>query len=192
VEILTRPEREVPADLRLQVLALQQEAWPPTDSPEEPPAGHTGHDPRLRPLSLLLVDEGRVLAALDVLSKELPHCGESYLAAGLATVVTARAERRRGHGLRLIRAARRVMQENGSDLALFTCDTPLAGFYEAGGYEVLPRTVLIGGTPDDPFPSDRFDKITLWAPFTPLAREHEADFRGARVALYPGPIDRLW
>jgi aminoglycoside 2'-N-acetyltransferase I len=188
VEILSWPESEVPQVLRLQVVALQREAWPAVDAG----AASTGHDPRLRPLSLLLVDDGRVLAALDVLSKTLEHCGETYLASGLATVVTAGAERRRGHGGRLIAAARRSMQAGGSDLAVFTCDPPLAGFYEGGGFEVLPGTVLIGGTPDDPFPSDRLDKVTLWAPFTLRAREHAADFRGARVALYPGPIDRLW
>ncbi len=188
MEILAWPEADVPRALRLQVVALQDQAWP-GDGPSGP---EPFHDPALRPLSLLLVDGGRVLAALDILSKELAHRGETYAASGLATVVTDEAERRRGHGLRLITAARETMRGNGADLAIFTCDTPLAPFYEAGGYAVLPGTVLVGGTPDDPFPSDRFDKVTLWCPYTPRAQAHAADFEGARIELYPGTIDRLW
>jgi hypothetical protein len=28
--------------------------------------------------------------------------------------------------------------------------------------------------------------------FTATARQHRDEFVGSRVALYPGPIDRLW
>jgi len=80
----------------------------------------------------------------------------------------------------------------GADLAIFTCDTLLVPFYESGGYTVLPGTVLVGGVPEDPLPSDRFDKVTLWHAYTHRAREHAADFQGARIGLYPGVIDRLW
>jgi aminoglycoside 2'-N-acetyltransferase I len=188
VEILNWPEGEVPLPLRPQVAALRDQAWPG----EQPGGTEAGHDPVLRPVSLLLVEDGRVLAALDILSKELVHRDRSYGASGLATVVTLRAERRRGYGLLLVTAAREVMAAGGADLAIFTCDAPLVCFYEAGGYSVLPGTVLVGGTPDDPFTSDRFDKVTLWAPFTDHAWKHEEDFRAARVDLYPGVIDRLW
>ena len=133
-----------------------------------------------------------MLAALAILSKELDHQGERYAASGLSTVVTDRAQRRRGYGRRLIVAAREAMRTAGADLALFTCDTLLAPFYESGGYTVLPAAVLVGGIPDDPLPSDRFDKVTLWYPYTSRALANAAAFRGARVELYPGTIDRLW
>jgi GNAT superfamily N-acetyltransferase len=188
VEILTRPEAEVPPPLARQVRALQEQAWPPAD----PAGAATGHDPLLQPVVLLAVEDGRVQAALAVLSKRLAHRGERYEAAGLSAVVTDPAVRRRGFAAALIIAARRWMEENGKDLALFTCDASLAPFYESGGYEVLPGTVLVGGTPEDPFPSDRFDKATLWAPLTAHARDHAADFRNARIELHPGVIDRLW
>jgi aminoglycoside 2'-N-acetyltransferase I len=84
------------------------------------------------------------------------------------------------------------MAAGGADLAILTCDAPLVCFYEAGGYAVLPGTVLVGGTPDETFPSGRFDKVTLWAPFADHAWKHEEDFGAARVDLYPGVIDRLW
>jgi GNAT superfamily N-acetyltransferase len=172
------------------MVALQDEAWPP----ERPSGPEPWHDPALRPLSMLLVEDGRVLAALDVLSKELAHRGERYAASGLSAVVTRRAERRRGHGTRLVRAARERIESSGADLGIFTCDRHLQGFYERAGWELQPGTVLVGGTPDDPFPSDRegFDKVTLAAFFTPRARAHAGEFVGCRVELYPGTIDRLW
>jgi len=188
VEILHWPEAEVPPPIRRQVAALADDTEPagPENSPE------LRHDPALRPVSLVLLVEGRVLAGLAILSKSLDHRGERYAASGLSTVVTHPAVRRRGYGRRLIVAAREAMCAAGADLALFTCDTPLSPFYESGGYMVLPGTVLVGGVPDEPLPSDRFNKVTLWYPFASRARANAAGFRGARVELYPGTIDRLW
>jgi aminoglycoside 2'-N-acetyltransferase I len=141
---------------------------------------------------MLLVEDGRVLTALDILSKPVVHRGLTYAASGLSTVVTDESERGKGHGRRLVAAALEAMRESGADIAIFTCDTPLAPFYEAAGFEILGGTVLIGGTPADPFPSDRFDKMTLASFFTPLARAHASDFSGDRIELHTGEIDRLW
>ena len=78
-EILTWPQDDVPGDLRTQVNALHDQAWPrDPGAPERRSAA--GHDPALAPLSMLLVADGRVLAALDILSKELEHAGERYAA----------------------------------------------------------------------------------------------------------------
>ncbi|WP_307853994.1 GNAT family N-acetyltransferase [Streptomyces tagetis] len=186
---MTFPEARTPPALRGQVRRLQTEAWP-----EPEPAPGPVHDPALSPLSVLLVDDGRVLAALDVLAKEITHRGHRYAAGGLSTVVTDPAVRHRGHGRHLVTEARRMMAELPFDLALFTCDRPLRGFYESAGWQVLAGTVLVGGTPADPFPSDApgFDKVTLAGFFSPAARRAQATFAGARVGLYPGVIDRLW
>jgi aminoglycoside 2'-N-acetyltransferase I len=188
VEILSWPEAEVPREFRLQAVALQDDAWPDF----RPGGVEVRHDSALRPISMLLVEDGRVRAALDILSKPVIHRGETYAASGLSTVVTDRAERLKGYGKRLVEAAREAMRESGADLAIFTCDTPLAPFYEAAGFEVLSGAVLVGGTPADPFPSDRFDKVTLASFFTARAHAHAAGFAGARIELYPGVIDRLW
>jgi hypothetical protein len=48
------------------VLTLQRQAWP---------GAAPAHDPALRPLSILLLDDGAVLAALDNLFKEILHAG---------------------------------------------------------------------------------------------------------------------
>jgi aminoglycoside 2'-N-acetyltransferase I len=188
VDILAWPEAEVPRQLRSQVNALRDEAWPP----DQPSESGRGHDPALRPLSMLLVDDGRVLAALDILSKQITHRGEQYAASGLSTMVTDSAERGHGHGRALARAARERMSSTGADLGLFTCDPPLQGFYEGAGWQVLPGTVLVGGTPQAPLPSDQFDKITMGCFFSARARASAAAFIGCRIELYPGEIDKLW
>ena len=188
MEILSWPEVEVPRTVRRQVVALRNQAWPDDTTSDPEPR----HDPALAPVSLVLVDDGHVLAALAILSKEINHRGQRYAASGLAAGVVDRAERRRGCGRRLIVAAREAMGAAGADLAIFTCEAPLAPFYESGGYVVLPGAVLVGGVPDDPFPSDRFDKVTLWHAYTSRAQGRAADFRGARIELYSGTIDRLW
>ncbi|MFF1793319.1 GNAT family N-acetyltransferase [Kitasatospora sp. NPDC058263] len=190
MRIVTLPETAVPDELKLQVAGLQEQAWPGPPAPSTAPV----HDPALRPVSMLLLDGGRVVAALDVLSKRLEHAGRTYAACGLSAVVTDRVERGRGYGRRLVAAARTLVEEGGADLGLFTCDRVLRHFYEGAGWELLPGAVLVGGTPELPFPSDRegFDKVTMAGFFTERARRHRADFPGSRIALHPGEIDRLW
>jgi aminoglycoside 2'-N-acetyltransferase I len=183
--VLTFPEADVPSALRVQVLALQERAWPLSGVAP-------GHDPALASVSMLLVDEGRVLSALSILSKEIVHAGERWAASGLSAVVTDEAVRRRGHGLRLVEAARGRIAESGADLGLFTCDRPLRGLYERAGWRVLAGTVLVGGTPAEPFPSDLFDKVTLAAFFSTRARRRAPLFEHSRIELFPGTIDRLW
>ncbi|GHF46357.1 N-acetyltransferase [Streptomyces mashuensis] len=185
--IVRYAEAKVPAALREQVTVLHQQAWPD--------AGDSPHDPALDPWTVLLVTaRGAVIAALDILSKEIEHEGRSYRISGLSAVVTAPDQRGKGNGRRLVAAAQEIMAIRGADLGIFTCDRPLRAFYENAGWTVLDGTVLLGGTPQAPFPSDTpgFDKVTLAAFFTERARQHAHTFRGARIALYPGETDRLW
>ncbi|MFE1171433.1 GNAT family N-acetyltransferase [Streptomyces sp. NPDC058773] len=188
---MTFPEADTPPALRRQVSKLQDEAWPP-DCASAP--GTFAHDPALRPVSMLLVDGDTVLAALDILSKEIVHAGQRYRAAGLSTVVTRGTARGQGHGHRLVTAARAAMADMPLDIGLFTCDRPLRTFYEGAGWQWLPGAVLVGGTPADPFPSDRsgFDKVTMADFFSPLGRRHRSSFPDSRIEVYPGGIDRLW
>lgn len=191
LRVTTFKEADVPGVLRVQMVRLQDRVWPG----DEPSDGRPWHDPALAPLSMLLVrDDNTVLAALDILSKELEHAGERWSASGLAAVVTDEAERGRGHGSQLVGEAYKRIESSGVDIGLFTCDAPLQAFYERAGWEHLPNTVLIGGTPDDPFPSDQdgFDKVTLGSFFSERAQARRDAFVGARIELYPGPIDRLW
>jgi aminoglycoside 2'-N-acetyltransferase I len=132
---------------------------------------------------------------LDILSKGIVHAGRRYTAGGLSTVVTRQAVRGRGYGRRLVTAAREAMPTLGLDLGIFSCDRPLREFYENTGWHVLPGAVLIGGTPDAPFPSDQpgFDKLVLAEFFSPPAIAGRLQsFPGSRIGLYSGGIDKLW
>lgn len=188
-EILSYAQDDLPVELRNQVLALHRQAWPSAGPVDE---GGPVHDPALRPLSMTLVADGRVLAALDILSKGIEHAGEHFAASGLSTVVTDEALRGRGYGHRLVAAARDTIAGSGADLGIFTCDRPLGPFYESAGWTILAGTVLIGGTPEEPFPSDQWDKVTLADFFSASARAAAGQFAGARIGLYPGSVDKLW
>ncbi len=183
------PAQSVPPELLNQVAALRAEAWPVAGDDR---GGGPVHDPALRPVSMLLTEAGTVVAALDILTKSISHRGQDYLASGLSTVVTCSARRRRGYGRQLVSAARAPIAASGADLGIFTCDRPLQDFYASAGWEILDGTVLIGGTPDHPFPSDQVDKVTVAAFFSARARRAAASFTHCRIGLYPGDIDRLW
>jgi len=183
-EIVTFPETNVPAELRKQVLRLHAEAWPDLEL--------HGHDPSLRPLSMLLLDEGRVVSALDILSKDIHHRREAYAASGLSSVVTDPAQRNHGFGRHLVQTACEEIGRRRADLGLFTCDPSLQRFYEKAGWRRLSGTVLIGGTPDQPLPSDRLGKITMGHFYSARASRDAQAFIGARIELYPGEIDKLW
>lgn len=184
MQLLCYPEAEVPEPLRRQVLRLRAQAWPPD--------GADLHDPALRPLSMLLVYDGVLRSALDVLSTSIVHHGSTYEVSGLSTVVTDLAYRGAGHGRRLVAAAKALIAGSGADLGLFTCDHPLQPFYESGGWTALTDTVLVGGTREDPFPSDQFDKVTMAAFFSEPAVANAGQFEHCRIELYPGSIDKLW
>ncbi|MDQ2837624.1 MAG: GNAT family N-acetyltransferase [Actinomycetota bacterium] len=181
------PEAETPAALRSQVRALHRQAWPGPDSEE-------GHDPALRPVTMLLTSDGIVLSALAILSKEIEHAGQRFAASGLSTVVTDTGQRGHGYGYgrTLVVAARETLAAGQQDLAVFTCDRALAPFYQGAGWQLLAGTVLVGGTAAEPFPSDQFDKLTLGEFFSARAIAAADTFYGARIALHPGLRDRLW
>ncbi|MFE2324554.1 GNAT family N-acetyltransferase [Streptomyces sp. NPDC059385] len=187
MRVLGFAEAAVPEVLARQVAELEEAVWP---------GSAPGHDPLLAPRALLLVHaDGTVLASLALLFKEVPLAGRTYRAAGLSAVVTRAALRGKGYGGRLVRAARAELAADPAvDLALFSCDRPLAPFYEAAGFEVLPGTVLVGGTPREPLATDGpgFDKEVLAAFFTDAPDRDRAAFTGVRVPLYPGLTDRLW
>jgi aminoglycoside 2'-N-acetyltransferase I len=190
VRVVISAMADTPEPLQQQAQLIREQAWPP--APGEP---DLGPDPALDPLSALLLDEqGEVAATLTILRKHIQHAGRSWYAAGLSAVATRKDRRGQGHGHELVVAAREAMAEMDLDLGIFTCDRPLRAFYERAGWRELPGAVLIGGTPENPLPSDQpgFEKVTMAAFFSEAARAHRKAFQNSRIALYPGNIDRLW
>jgi aminoglycoside 2'-N-acetyltransferase I len=191
--VVSFSEAATPYVLRRQVRAMQEEAWPSTD-PRDAAALDPWHDPELRPTSVLLVDGDVVLSALDLLFADIEHSGRSWSAVGLSAVVTARAHQGNGHARVLVTWVRDSLPDMRVDLGLFTCDRSLVGFYSGCGWEVLPGTVLVGGTPDQPFASDRpeFDKVAFGAFATTEAIRARDAFTNTRILLHCGTIDSLW
>ncbi|MFD8978999.1 GNAT family N-acetyltransferase [Streptomyces sp. NPDC059564] len=189
MRLLSYPQEALPPPLAAQIEATETRVWP---------GSAPGHDPALRPRVLLLVDDaGTVGASLALLHKEIPCGGRTRRAAGLSAVVTRPELRGQGLGGRLVAGARAALAADPAvDLALFSCDRPLAPFYEAAGFERLPGTVLVGGTPAEPLATDEpgFDKEVLAAFFAPgpEAGEDRAALTGGRIPLHPGTVDRLW
>jgi aminoglycoside 2'-N-acetyltransferase I len=191
-EIVTSPEADLPDELRVEVFRLQRQAWPRDVTSKFDVHPGPVHDLALAPISMVLLEDGRVVSALDVLSKQIEHAGETYAASGLSTVVTDQELRGRGYGRTLVMAARDAIEASGADLGIFTCDRELGPFYESAGWQIVPGAVLVGGTLVDPFPSDQWDKVTLARFFSEKAKRNAKLFEDARIGLYPGTIDRLW
>jgi aminoglycoside 2'-N-acetyltransferase I len=185
-------EAAIPDSLRAQTEQLRERAWPSCAGAVSDTASR--HDAALSPQTMLLLDDQRVVAALDILTKDSTHVGNSFRASGISAMVTDPDQRGLGHGHHLVNAAHELIASSGVDIGIFTCDRPLQRFYERAGWPLLPGSILIGGTVESPFPSDQpgFDKVTLADFFSPHASRHRSAFEHARIGLYPGEIDRLW
>jgi GNAT superfamily N-acetyltransferase len=188
VQILTFPEAETPPRLWWQALDLAREAWPAFADVDP------GHDPTLFPLLMLVVEDENVLAGLSLLHKEIVHCGQSYMVGGLSTIATRKSAQGRGLGRRIVTAAHQTLAESGLDLSIFSSERALVPFYESAGWHEVPGAVLVGGTPEQPLPTDLpgWDRAVLADFFTDKARSHKESFEHSRIELYPGEIDRLW
>jgi len=181
-EILSYPQAALPPDLKRAALQILEAAWPSGRSLEER-LSRPLHDPRNTPECMLLRVKGEVVAYLAIPTKTIEHAGVPYTAAGLSAVATHRAHQRRGYAGRLVTAARERIAAAGIDLGVFTCDTPLAPFYVARGWELMPSTVVVGGSRGRPFRADSMDKRTLMGFFTPHAQSHRAAFEDADIYL---------
>lgn len=181
---------DLPEPLAAQIREIQEQAWPTA-----PGAAVSGPDPALAPVAMALLDDHEVVvASLVILRKQLSHAGQDWYGGGLSAVATRADLRGQGHGHALVVAARAEMAAMGLDLGIFTCDRHLLEFYQRAGWEELPGAVVIGGTSQEPFPSDQpgFDKVTMGAFFTPTAQTRRESFTHSRIALHPGLIDKLW
>lgn len=203
-QVVAFQEPDLPPILKAGAIEVLEGAWPSQRSLEErmqAPLARRAYEP----VCMLLVEgdlasdpeHTQVLAYLAIPTKTVTHAGRAYVTSGLTAVSTHPDHRGTGHGARLVRAAYERIAASGVDLAVFTCDEPLAGFYEAAGFERMPTTVVVGGTRDEPFRADSlrspegYPKATLMACLSDLARAHRADFEHADLYLDLRPGD-LW
>lgn len=206
MELVTCAEdavRVVAPDLAADRLRILDAAWPPSDPGSGADPDRHRHDPALSPVSALLAERvpggRRLVACLDVLSKDVEVGGRGLAASGLSAVVTDPDRRGQGHGLRLVRAVRDLLLSGvrpfgPRDLLVFSCAPGLVPFYAAAGFDPLPGAVLVGGTADDELPSDRLGLVVMAscgsraAAGSVLAQPPA----GVRVLLHAGTRDRLW
>lgn len=157
--------------LLLREFALLQQRVDPTpgrvdDRPEPPPL----HDPSFDVLSFYVSGDGRVIAYAGVAMKRIKHAGETLDIAGLSCVMTDPAYQRQGLGSKVVAAATRCIERSNLDFGVFTCDPPLARFYQrAGAWSVAPDVVLAGSRDETALRSDRLDKVVLLRLFSERA-----------------------
>lgn len=182
MELLVFPQDEVPPPLKTQVLMILEHPWPSGRTVEERLTKPL-HDPRSSPVCMLLVEEREVLSYLAVSTRAIEHAAVRYLASGLGSVATHPDHLRRGHGARLVSAAKARIEASDADFGIFTCDPPLVPFYTGQGWTWMPSTVVIGGTRAQPFRADGLGKHTLMTFCSDQARAHQGDFENADVYL---------
>jgi predicted N-acetyltransferase YhbS len=183
IETRRIPYDEAPADLRRQFFLMRSRAGLPERlSPDGVPAPL--HDPALDAVSFYACDGGEIVSYAAVVRKSIGHAGQAFEIAGLSAVVTDPRVRGRGFGLGVVRDATRWMERSGAHLGIFTCDPPLAGFYErAGAWPVAPDVVLVGNRSDDALRSDTLGKVVLMRLFTESARAAAPVLTHATIAL---------
>ena len=177
------PQDDGSGELRKNILALEETAWPGHLQDLWPETEHLA--------SFCRLEHGVLAAHAAVMGKRFRHRGESYFACGLAEVVTHPEFRGRGLALELIRRAAAFIREQGADLSVFTCAPALVPFYRQGGWEERADLQLIGGSREKPFPSWDEGLSTLFLPLSEKALAHESDFRDTGLFLDLGE-GKLW
>ena len=189
-------EPDLPPPLKAGAIEVLEGAWPSGRSLEQRmsrPLANRDY----APVCMLLVEgdleadaqHAQVLAFLVIPTKRIVHAGREYIASGLSAVSTHPAHRARGYGSRLVRAAYETLTSSDADLAIFTCDEPLAPFYESCGFTLMPTTTVVGGTREQPFRSDSIvseeghRKVALMAAISDTARARWSDFEDSDVYL---------
>jgi aminoglycoside 2'-N-acetyltransferase I len=183
-EIKIYTEKELPHALKYEIISLLDTIWPE-------PANETQnieksiHDLSLDPICVMLLSkEGKILSYAAILSKSISHEGNTYQAAGLSCVATQPNQRYFGYGKKVVKVATKIINENKSiDLGLFTCDHNLIPFYSQCGWKILKNSFLIGGSREEPFPSDVLGKTTLIRLLSNKAKENAVDFSKSPIYL---------
>ena len=139
---------KLPSHIKWQVLSFLRIQWP---------EGFQGKN-RLRdwitkedlhPVSFVCTENNLVLSYAEVVWKELKHCGVIYKTYGLTGVLTYPTFRKEGHGLALVKAAKKYIEEQkDSDIVLFT--SIHRGFYEKAGFTYINNIKLLEGDPKLP------------------------------------------
>ena len=165
-------------------IALLQHRVAPTACPPPSDPVPPEHDPLLDALSFYLMADGRVVSYAAVVHKQIRHGDETFWVAGLSCVATDPDYQGRGLGLRTVAAATRYIEHSTTDIGIFTCDPPLAGFYaRAGAWPVAPDVILIGSHHEGALSSMSLRKVVLMRLFSAKAQAAAAQLRHTTIDL---------
>lgn len=183
MQIIFYPQQDSSQELRGQILALEDLAWPSFRGAPWPQREHRA--------SLCGQENGLLIAHAAVTAATLSHKGQCYRAFGLCEVVVHPEYRGRGLASALIVAAREYMQREGADLGVFTCEPALCKLYADAGWKRMDGLCVRGGTSPNALRSDALGLCTLLGLFSPKAISHQSDFICGELIL-PLEAGELW
>jgi GNAT superfamily N-acetyltransferase len=182
-EIHAIPYNRAGAALRREIAHLQYRAAPTADPPPDDPIPPE-HDPLLDALSFYLVADSRIVSYAAIVYKQIAHAGTTFWIAGLSCVATDPAYQHQGLGSRVVGAATRSIQQSTSDIGIFTCDPPLAGFYaRAGAWPVVPDIALVGSRDGGALSNIALQKVVLMRLLSAKAQAAAAQLRQTTLSL---------
>jgi GNAT superfamily N-acetyltransferase len=165
-------------------IALLHYRVTPTAGPPPGGAMPPKHDPMLDALSFYLVVDRRVVSYAAVVHKQITHDHETFWIAGLSSVATDPDYQGRGFGSRIVGAATRYIEHSTTDIGIFTCDPPLAGFYaQAGAWPVVPDVIVIGSHQEGALSSISLRKVVLMRLFSAKAHATAPRLRQTTIVL---------
>jgi GNAT superfamily N-acetyltransferase len=144
--------KELPTELRCQILSFLRIAWP---------EGFVGEN-RLRnwispedehPVHIVLVEAGILVSHTEVKWKNLDHAGERYKVYGLSGVFTYPAFRGEGYGTEVVRGGTKYIDEQDGDIGMFHCDPERSSFYDRCGWIPMKGSTTLEGDPKKPIVS---------------------------------------
>jgi GNAT superfamily N-acetyltransferase len=138
---------EVPASITWQAVTLMRSEWPSLfadglrwiDRPFEPDVD---------PVHLVVRHAGVLVSHAVVLRVPDDVHGTGLGVAGLASVLTSPPFRGEGHATAVLRAANRLLDEGGFDVAGLFCSPALEPFYERFGWVTCPGGTVEDGEPE--------------------------------------------
>ncbi|GEK29593.1 GNAT family N-acetyltransferase [Furfurilactobacillus siliginis] len=131
-------------------------------------------------------DDGKLVGSVKMPSTTIFLNQQRYHVTGLSEVMIDPAYRHKGFGISLIMTAYALIQHDDADFTIFTCTPDLVPFYEQGGWQSSPQTVLIGGSAADPIASDKIGTVAMMSFFTPAAMDNQAEIEKSTIQLNVG------
>ena len=173
--------------LKSQIIALEETAWP--SAPEEEPIYPV--QPNTFVTAFVIIKEGKAIGQVAIRKQSFSHKGTSYLAYGISEMVTHPAYQKQGLGTQLLQKVATFIEGQKPDICIFTCRPELIPFYKKGGFWFCEKLFLVGGTPENPFPSQELGLCTMLRLYSKRAIINKAGFAQGEIFLNLGD-GQLW